>query len=353
MEENEKFHIYISVIWWSILFIAAMYLMIDTANHKMIVIADGTYGQETIGESGEAVQGQRLRMEPAGGEAGVFLISLEEETKAENVVVENRYMDRALHIFIKGAHEEFYGKHAIQGDVTAIRNAYEERQRSGVLLKLHMDGVYEYRTSMDGNTLRVEVCEPHELYRLLVVVDPAGGGPIGVNPDMEAYRAQIASALVLEVSRLLPERLDNENIRIYFTRTEDEEVSAERRRALVEDVGADLFLRVDLSVDEDTAKYGVCGRYNESYFIPEFGNVEFADIVTRNVTIACGNRAVGLEAAGEDSILQKIRIPAAEIALGYMTNEEEGALLSQNDYKEKLAKGIAEALMEVYSTHYE
>jgi N-acetylmuramoyl-L-alanine amidase len=114
-----------------------------------------------------------------------------------------------------------------------------------------------------------------------------------------------------------------------------------------------MFLHINVAQAEDEQQYGICGWYNELYYIPEFGNVELADIVTKNVTIASGNRAVGLKAADEESILQDIRVPAAEIDLGYLTNSQERSLLSQSAYREKLADGIADAIREVYSSYYE
>ncbi len=353
MKGKDRFHIGLSVVWWSFLFIAAMYLMLYTANHKTIVIADGAYGQEITGEIIGSGQGLKLAVENTGEANGIFFIPLEEEIKADDVVIENRYMDKELYIHIKGAHEDFYADCAVQGDVSAIRDAYREKKRNGILLRLHMREVNEYRTSMEGNILKVEVCAPHELYKLLVVIDPAGGGGAEGKTDVETYRNQVAAELVLEVGKLLPEQLGSGDIRLYFTRTDDEDVSVEERAALAEAVGADLFLHIDTAADEDTTKYGIRGWYNESYFIPEFGNVEFADIVARNVAVACGNRATGLEAAGEDSVLQSLRIPAAGIDLGYMTNEQESALLFQNNYRVKLAKGIAEAIREVYTNYYE
>ena len=65
--------------------------------------------------------------------------------------------------------------------------------------------------------------------------------------------------------------------------------------------------------------------------------------------MAASNRAVGLFPAEEEDILQKIEIPAARIALGYVTNDTERQLLMQDSYQKKLAEGIAEAINEVYT----
>lgn len=336
----DKFHMYLTAIWWGILLVTSMCLMITTAVRKTIVIAEGSYEQESAG----GVTAAREKEVPlAATEEGtrIFLIPLEKDIKAENVVVENSYMKREMHIFIKGAKEEFYEENSVTGDVANILWAGGEKQRNGVFLNLHMDGIYEYRTSMDGEHLRIETCDPHEIYDMLVVVD--------CMESEQRERTELAAA----VCRLLPKQLNHEKIRLYFTNSEEETPSVEERLAFVEEVRPDLFLSVGVAVAEDTSLYGIRGWYNENYFIPEFGNVEFADIVTRKVTIASGNRAIGLQSAADDSILQEIRVPAAGVELGYLTNEQERVLLSHGSYREKLARGIAEALREVYTDYYE
>lgn len=350
MVEREKLHMRLTVIWWSFLFIAFMCLMLFTASRKAIVIADGSYGRGVPQDGDKSSERERqMELTATQENTGIFLIPLEKGVKAESVVVENCYMDRELHLFIEGAKEEFYENCSVGGDVVSIRSAGWEKQRRGVLLIFHMDDVYEYRTSMDAEMLRIEVCDPHELYRMLVVVDPAGDGGTGDESWEDAAEAQIT----LGVCRLLHGQLNNENIRVYFTRTEDEGVSAEKKLEFVEALQPDLFLHIGVTFEEDASQYGIRGRYNESYFIPRFGNVEFADIVTRNVTVACGNRAVGLNPAEEDDVLWDVRIPAAGVDLGNLTNEKERGLLYQEGYREKLAQGIAGALREVYTEYYE
>lgn len=357
MAEKEKLHMCLTAIWWGFLFVTAMCLMLVTANRKTIVIADGSYEQGSAGTAAEeTAHVKEIELLSTEEGTGVFLIPLEKNTKAENVVVENSYMKSELHIFIAKAEEEFYGEHSVQGDVAGIQWASSEEHGNGVFLNLHMDDVYEYRTSMDGENLRIEACDPHELYRLLVVVDTAESGMKESEPGedgREAEKTALRAELTRAVCQLLPGQLNHEGIRLYFTDAEELSFSMEERVAFVDAVQADLFLCIGAAEDEDHTQYGICGWYNEDYFIPEFGNVEFADIVTRNVTVACGNRAIGLKRAEKDSILQKLRIPAAGVDLGNLTNEQESALLAQEGYREQLAQGIAEAIREVYTKYYE
>ncbi len=346
MAEGEKFNWRLTAVWWFALFIGAMYLMLVTATEKTIVIADSSNGQKTAGEY-YAVR-EELAVEATESEDGVFLIPLEKNTKAGNVVVENSYLDRELRIFIGGAQEQFYATHAVQGDVAPIVVADRETQRSGVLLRLRMDSVYEFQTSMDGDTLKIQAAKPKDLYPVVVVVDPAVC-PKQINAEGE----ENSEELTLAVCRLLAQQWNKEQVKLYFTRTEDRKTTDKERIALVNAVEADFYIQLDLAQDEDVTRYGIRGRYNGEYFIPGFGNVELADILTRNVTIAAGNRAVGLAEAQEDSVLHKLQIPAAGIELGYLSNTQENGLLAQDSYRQKLADGVKAAVEEVYTGYYE
>ena len=58
----------------------------------------------------------------------------------------------------------------------------------------------------------------------------------------------------------------------------------------------------------------------------------------------CALRIYWLEPAAEDSLLGQIKIPAARISVGYLSNPRERELLGQESYQEKLADGILAAL---------
>lgn len=346
MAEGEKFNWWLTGIWWFILFTGVMCLMLVFATRKTIVIADSTDGQQTVG--GYYAERKTLMRKQADGEAGVFWIPLEKGTKAGNVVVENSYLDRELHIFVGGAQGQFYAACAVEGDVTAIVTADSQVRQSGVLLRLCMDGVYEFQTSMDGENLKIQMSRPKENYQAVVVVDP-GTGSDGMNAEEKAD----AEELTLAVSRMLAKQWNMEQVKLYITRTEEKMLEDEQQLAFVEDVEADFYIRLWVTQDENPNLYGICGQYNGAYFIPGFGNVKLADCLTKNVTITSGNRAVGLVEASQDSILYSLQIPGACIGLGYITNEKESALMKQEEYRQKLAAGVVAAVREVYTEYYE
>ena len=234
----------------------------------------------------------------------------------------------------------------IQTEQIADRKGSCEAQNEGVLLRLSMREVLEYHSTLEEGYLWVDYVSPKELYDRIVVLDPVGGGrDLGVTAS-GCQEKEVALSVARQTAQLMEDR----QVKVYLTRTEDIDVTKEARRQFADWVGADLYLEIGLSSDpENTSAYGISGEYNDEYYIPEFGNLQWADCVTRQVTVAASNRAVGLFPATEEDVLWEIAIPSARISLGYVTNTAERQLLIQEDYQKKLAQGIAEAINEVYT----
>lgn len=351
MRDGKKGNLVMTFVLWMVFGCVGMALMLYAASRKTIVIADVLQEQpEEATELAGRPDGKQLLLQNDDEEVHSISIPLAKGTKAESVVMENRYMEQELWIYLQDADVDFYTENKICGDIAPVLGGFCEEKPDGVVLKLQMSEVLEYRSTMENNALQIAFCEPKELYHMIVVVDPVGGGS-----DCGKFVDDFSEKTVtLEVAKCLQKKLEQDGIRLYFTRLEDEFVTNEDRCRLVESVDANLYIGIGVSVDaKDVNKYGIQSYYNEAYFIPEFGNVETADILTRNVTIAAGNRANGLFPAEEESILQEIHIPAAQVSLGYLTNPQENALLRQEEYQEKLAEGLAEAIMEVYTPYVE
>jgi N-acetylmuramoyl-L-alanine amidase len=253
-------------------------------------------------------------------------------------------MSKELWVYIQCEELEYYRENSLWGDISHIQYGSFEQQQDGLLLKIGMDRVLEYKTTMDGSVLTIAGVEPHESYEFTVVLDPEGGGS---ETGFTGEDGLAEKELTLQVAKLVQKKLDLSDVRLYLTRSEDADVSEEDRVWLAEEVKADLYLGIGAEYDGDNPEnYGISSSYNDEYYLPGFGNVELADEVTRSVTIAAGNRALGLYSAQEDSILKSVRTVAARISLGCLSNRTESALLSQETYREKLADGIVTAIEE-------
>lgn len=330
---------------WTLVFLTCMTSMLLFAANKTIVIADVSQDPSGVPvnpiQAGETTVDRTLALQEDYGMNGSFRIPLSKGIRAENVTMENRYVDRELLLYIQDGDEGFYEENRISGDIAHVLSAYCEMQEGGVLLKIEMDRVLEYRSTMDSSGLTISWYEPAELYDYIVVLDPAGGGSeTGIN-DYSLPEKDVT----LQVVKQIQKQFSLQSVRLYSTRTEDVYISPDERVRFAEEVGADFYIRLRTSADgADADIYGITGLYNEDYYIPGFGNTELADIFTREVTISASNRAVGLKTAEEESVLRLLKMPAAEISLGFLSNPQEEYLLGQESYQEKLAAGFVSAL---------
>lgn len=332
----------ITLVQWLLLCIAAMTVMLRLSAHKTIVITDIPQAQAGL-TAGSQQADRKLRLMQTTGSGESFVIPLPANTRAEDVIMENRYMEKELWIHIQSEDTQFYEDNSVSGDISSILEGWYEIQPDGVLLKFTMDSLQEYRSTMYNDSLEVAGCKPKDMYSYVVVIDPVGGGSEN-GLCSYVYREK---ELALLIAKLVQKNFRLSDVKLYITRTEDVEVPPEERLALIRDVDADFYIRIGAAENpSEEGLYGIQCYYNEEYFIPGFGNVDLADIVTRAVTIAASNRALGLLPAAEDSILREISIPAAHLSVGYLSNDRERNLLQQEAYLEKVAEGILSAVEE-------
>lgn len=336
-----------TLLLWVLFCGGCMTVMLWWAAGKSIVIADSSPREQgnpsTIQEQG-MLERYRLTMEAEEGKARHFCIPLESSIRAEQISIENRYMDRQLWIYIQGAQASDYRNYVITGDLSPVVGGWAEQQEGMTVLKLQMNTVQEYSSVMEENRLYVEYAAPDECYDRIVVIDPRGGGE---DPGQAANGYQ-EKEVTLQIARAVKRLLDGSDIKVYFTRQEDVNVAPETRALLVKEVNADLYVGIGVNeAQEDPEQFGTEVWYNGDYFIPVFGNLQLADLLEYQVTEAVVGRANGLRQL-EDPVLLRLTVPGALLKAGYLTHEREGELLTQEGYTEKIAEGIVEALQQAF-----
>ncbi len=311
--------------------------------------AEGSIAPEENGR-GETEGGrQELIFGTGENNSSYMRIPLPAECKAEDIAVENFYMNRELCILVDGADSDFYASNVISGNLDMVeKGTCEENDKadeSGVKLRFSMTGVYEYHTILENHDLYISFFSPREMYDKIVVIDPACGGSNIGNEENELTEKEIN----LQVAKKVKEKLDGTDLKVYYTRMDDSNPAEEDRVRLANETKADMYIRIQVDANRDSSVYGATAIYNEDYFIPGFGSVELADILEREVVTSIKGKALGLsKAQEEDYAIRSITVPAAAVKVGCLTNKQEAILLGREDYQEKIADGICNAILAVY-----
>ena len=330
-------------------FLVSMGLICYVSAGKVITIADvaqdEVHEQETVKEKEPQGKTKNLTFRLGNADSSYLRVPLPEGCKAENIVIENHYMDKQLWLMIGNAEESFYYDNVISGNREMVESGTFDVVEEGIKLNFQLTGIYECRTILENNNLYISFLAPKEMYEKIVVIDPACGGL-----DTGHMAAGLLEKNInLQIARKLKEKLDGSDIKAYYTRMDDVNPSQEERIALGNETKADMYIRIQVSSSEDTSVYGAETIYNGHYFIPGFGSVELADYLEREVVTSIKGKALGLvEAGASDDTIKNATVPAAAISVGYISNAQEVVLLGKEEYIDKIAAGIYEAIIKAY-----
>lgn len=359
MQQNQLMKI--TAVYTVLFAVCALAVIFYYSANKIVVLEDVTPGdivqstetaiQETAENKPDSVRDQNsIIFEQNDQEMNYFCIPLHADVKAENVMIENHYMDKELWVSIRQTEtdddfEDFYRTQGVYGNRDAVSEGYFESRDETFWLKFKLNDIYEYHSIFENNKLYVDFIAPKEVYDRIVVIDPAYGGEVtgAVSGKLEG------KDVVLDIARALKEKLDKTDIKVYYTRMDDSNPSNENRIDLTNAVKADMMIRIEVNENEDTKIYGTEAVYNGKFFIPGFGSPELADLLERNVATQISGKANGLvDSTDEDVVINRATVPAAAIRVGYVSNGQEAILLNREDYIEKIAEGIFQAIMAAY-----
>ena len=339
----------------------AMGAMLYYSANKIIVVADvaqddtvvqsseGNEQKETNHVNHEAEDKNHIEIDRNSQNTSYFCIPLPESVRAEEVTVENHYMDRELWVSIEPKEmaglNTFYEDSSVYGNCESVLEGHFDVEKQRICLRFKLTDVYEYHSIFEDNTLYVEFMAPKEAYDKIIVVDAA----YGLDDTGVAIESISAKDITLEVAKALKAKLDETDIKVYYTRMDDSNPDAENRVQLAAATKADMLIRIEVSGAENSKQYGTEAVYNSRFFIPGFGSVELADLLEREVVTAISGKANGLlEANEDDAVICDATVPAAAIKVGYLTNGQEAILLQREDYIQRIAEGIYQAIIKAY-----
>lgn len=170
----------------------------------------------------------------------------------------------------------------------------------------------------------------------LVVVDAGHGG----NNPGAVYGGRLekddALALSLAVGRILEES----NVRVYYTRTEDVYESPAQKAMEGNATGADYFVSIHRNSSPYPNEYAgaeslVYSRYGEAARLAGNINARLEQVGYENLGI---NEQPGL------AVLRRTRMPAVLVEVGFINTDEDNRILDQRF--DETAQAIADGILE-------
>lgn len=179
-------------------------------------------------------------------------------------------------------------------------------------------------------------------YEYIVVINPAQGGIEKGNVSGEFYEKDIT----LSIAKKIKANNKNSRIGIFLTRENDTNPTIDQRNTIIEQLGADVLVDLNVSKDMQASTIGTRVFYQDEYYNNKLTNVDFADMAEKEIVTSIEGYAAGiyLDEAQEYLILKGKTIPAISVECGYISNTQEGLLLSRDNYQSNIADGVLNAV---------
>ncbi|KRE50685.1 N-acetylmuramoyl-L-alanine amidase family protein [Paenibacillus sp. Soil724D2] len=189
----------------------------------------------------------------------------------------------------------------------------------------------------------------------------SNNAPESVGPDTRETKPKVSSGTVgvrtkkpeyvlnLEVSLLIKDELVRRGIEVAMTRESHEvDISNKQRADMANEAGAALAVRIHADGDSSPKTKGFSVLYPSasSAAVKPIASEshEAAGFILEHLKAATEKAGRGLSARSDLSGFNWSKVPVVLVELGFMTNPEEDELMSEAEYQNKLAHGIADGI---------
>lgn len=183
--------------------------------------------------------------------------------------------------------------------------------------------------------------------------------PIG--PNASIMKAKVSSGtqgrfsgvpeyeLNLQVALKLKDELLSRGYQVLMVREDnDVNISNSERAAIANDANADIFIRIHADGSEDQSVNGmmtICPTKKNPYCpdIYEASRLLSAKVL-EGMSAVCDARNKRIWETDTMSGINWCKVPVTIVEMGYMTNKEEDMKMADDDYRQKLAVGMADGI---------
>ena len=181
----------------------------------------------------------------------------------------------------------------------------------------------------------------------LVVLDAGHGGSDSGAVGTLNGQSVLEKELTLSITYKVKAILEQNGVTVSMTRTGDTLPSLVERPTQANGENAALFVSIHINSAEATEAHGIETFYATENNGDTYGltSSKFATSLLRNMINQTGATDRGVRIA-EHAVTRRCNMPASLVECGFISNAEEVALMSSDDYQNKLARGIADGILE-------
>ncbi len=259
-------------------------------------------------------------------------LRMSDSSKSHKYEIEYNFLSKEAHIKFDGGIEE-----VLEVDKSIIKNWYDDKNE----ITFMSEHVYDLIIEQEGDTITIKGCRPRDIYETIVVIDPGGHG--GVTAPGATYDGAMEKDLNLLIGNYIEELADDGGeIKYYFTRDDDKDISFADRCELANDLNADLFVSLHnnaMDIRKYPSQAAIRGLEVHISEGKEQSETEFelGEIFLSEASNIDGMVSRKIKVGGGLYVLNNTYMPSVLIEYAYMTNQEDIKFLSKESNLKRLA----------------
>lgn len=239
-----------------------------------------------------------------------------------------------------------YGDDLCHG-ITVSSEEVDNSNLYAVRLYIELNTVYAYSVEEDANYYYISLKKPSEVYDKIIVIDPGHGGKDAgaIALNNKTYEKDINLAIAMELKTLL----DRDNIKVYYTRTQNDTVFLRPRSSLANAVDCDYFISIHCNSNGLSYPNGTEVLFKEAK-VKAVSNKALADLFSVELSKSMSLKKKGIiEKQPEDIfIMDQCQVPMILIEIGYLSNANDLNYLTQKVNQKAVAQGIYNGIKKAY-----
>lgn len=317
------------------------------STYKVSASANGTNDKSSSYSGGK---GEGLWLDEGYDTADGTVITIPKESgiTKENINFDEQYLKKCLVINIDGSKKSFYDDKAVSTN-TELTSFLVEGSGNGVTITLGFNAIYAFYVNEDDSNIYIKYVKPKEKYDKIVVVDFGHGGTDpGSGAENDGYTGLTENEIILGfANKIIPVLDAKENVKVYYTRVDDQAVGWDIRLQVAYDVEADCILSVHCNYLE--ASKGTADGTEVMYDQFSETSKSIAQICEEEAVKALGTRERGLLEGRSIYMIRTSTIPMVIIETGFLSDSGDYAKLTDDNTRQSFADALSTMIDRIYS----
>lgn len=335
MEKYNEKTIYISMIIVCVMFISIILIQavdveaIFNDNKKVDnSIKDDISNIENISEKNDFLDVSDISQ-------GSMIINLPNGIVEKNTSIYKDLINKKIYIqFPKGV--DVYDFSNVVNNTSVITEINHSIENDLVNIELNFSCIMDCKPTFEGSSINLEFFRPCDLNNVPVIVLDPGHGDYDVGASSKGINEK---DIDLQISNILFQMLENDNIVVYYTRLDDSYPTVEERADFVNEIMPDMFISIHANWGENPEVSGVSVLYNKND-TGEFGSMWLSQILLDEIVKSSGLNNNFIDARNDIHIIRSSKVPVALIETGFMSNSDDFSKLTDNEGQIQIARGI-------------